>query len=199
MNARNFRYYTYVKPYFKNKTVRTYTSFIFTLFMVSFFALYAIRPTINTITSLRESIQQQQDIAISLQKKVSDLSVGKANFENIKPTAKETLNNLVPNSPELPKLIDSLAALAYQEQATLSGIQFSPVELEPISQNPTKSATVKEIQLSFSMQGSYDRLIKTLNGLKQLNRLISIESVNMNRQEEGTIIMTVNAKTLYVK
>lgn len=199
MDPQKTRYYTYIKPYLRNKTVRTYSSLIFTLLMVSVFAVYAIRPTVITITSLHKSIEEQQEISRKLKQKVSDLADGRTNYERIEQDTKTKLNNLVPGNPDLHNLIDSINALAYQSQATMSGIQFSPVEFDPINPNLSKVATAREIQLNINFQGTYPSLMGVLNGFRTLNRLVSIQSVNMNRQEGDNIIMTVSAKTMYIK
>jgi Tfp pilus assembly protein PilO len=199
MDPKKSRYYTYIKPFVRNKSVRTYSSLVFTLITVSIFAVYAIRPTVITILSLEKSLEEQRGIAQTLRKKITDLSQSWANYERIDQDTKTKLNNLVPNHPSLPNVISALTALAQENEATISGIQIQPVDLEPIPQIPKKDATTQEVDLTFSYQGSYSQLVDLLNGLKRLSRLISLQSVTLNRQDSGNVIMTVNAKAIYMR
>lgn len=199
MNPKTTRYYTYVKPFLKNKVVRTYSSVIFTLLTISIFAVYAIRPTVLTIISLQKSIVEQQALAEKLKIKVNSLSLGKSNYERIDPDTKNKLINLIPIAPNLPRVLYSLSQMAEQNQATLSGIQFQPIDLDPINPVPNKNAVLSELDITFSFQGRYSQHVVILNELKKLDRLIEIQSVTMNRQEANSILMTITGKAKFLK
>src|SRR5581483_10862232 len=127
MEARFSRYYTYIRPIVKNKQVQSYSFITFSMITSIIFAIFAIQPTVKTIISLQKSINEEKQILHQIEKKTSDLSQGKQNYQSLDPLTKNTLLSLVPNFPELPEFIDDLSSLASQNQASISGLQFQPL------------------------------------------------------------------------
>jgi Tfp pilus assembly protein PilO len=193
------RYYTYIRPILKNKTVKTYSSLVFSLFMVVIFSLFAIKPTITTIVALQKSIDEQEKLLEQIQKKGQDLEVGKRNYDQIDSDIKLTLLGLIPNSTSIPSLIDSLSSLAASFDASMSGVQIQPVDLDGPPDRLTKQAALKEIDFTLSVQGSYIQLTDFLDALYRIDRLINIQTVSFSKQIDGRLTMTVNARANYVK
>ncbi len=199
MNPKKSRYYTYIRPLTRSKFVKTYSSLIFSLITISIFSYYAIRPTVTTILSLQKSIQEQNQILDSLKEKVGNLVLGKQNYENIPPPLKTKLQNMVPNSPSLPQLINSLSYAADDAEATISGLQFQPVVLENENKQVSKTAETKQVDFAFNTQGEFPELMKVLTNLRRLDRLITISSVNFSQPLDAALLMTVTGKAYYIK
>jgi Tfp pilus assembly protein PilO len=161
--------------------------------------MYAIRPTVVTILALQKSVAEQKSVLDNVISKRESLAKGRANFEALDPSVKTKLANLVPNQPDLPVISAVLGSLVTRYEATVAGIQFQPVNLEPLVLSPNKDASVQEAEFSFSIQGTYNQLSGILESLKKIERLISIKSISMSRLDGGTILMVVNAKAYYLK
>jgi len=199
MNPKQSRYYTYIRPLTRNKFVRTYSSLIFSLITIAIFSYYAIRPTVTTILSLQKSIEEQNQILNTLKEKVGHLVSGKQNYENIPTDTKVKLTNLIPDNPALPQLINSLTYAADTAEASISGIQFQPVELENQKTQIIKEAELKEIEFTFNLQGDFPNLMAALTTLKRLDRLVTINTINFNQQAESPLVMSVSGKAYYLK
>jgi Tfp pilus assembly protein PilO len=193
------RYYTYIRPILKNKTVKTYSSLVFSLFMVVIFSLFAIKPTITTIVALQKSIDEQEKLLEQIQKKGQDLEVGKKNYDQIDSDTKLMLLGLIPNSTSIPSLIDSLSSLAASFDASMSGVQIQPVDLQGSPSRLSKQAGLKEIEFTLSVQGSYIQLTDFLDALYRIDRLINIQTVAFSKQVDGGLTMTVNARANFIK
>jgi Tfp pilus assembly protein PilO len=193
------RYYTYIRPILKNKTVKTYSSLVFSLFMVVIFSLFAIKPTITTIVALQKSIDEQEKLLEQIQKKGQDLELGKKNYDQIDSDTKLMLLGLIPNSTSIPSLIDSLSSLASSFDASMSGVQIQPVELQGSPSRLSKQAGLKEIEFTLSVQGSYIQLTDFLDALYRIDRLINIQTVAFSKQVDGGLTMTVNARANFIK
>lgn len=199
MNPKYSRYYTYIKPFLKNKSVQTYSSLVFSLITITFFSLFAIKPTLSTIVSLQKSIVEQKQTLEAVTLKGENLSLGRKNYEAIDENIKISLIGLLPNSTSLPNLINSLNQLAGTYEASFSGLQFQALDLQGPPQRISKSAKLMEIDFTFNSQGSYQELTALLNGLGSLNRLVNIQTVGFNKQEDGPLTMTVQAKAYFFK
>ncbi len=199
MNSRYARYYTFVKPFLQNKIVRTYSSASLTLVAIMIFGLFAIKPTLSTIVSLQKSISQQQLVLQQLDTKIQNLSDGKKNYENMDTSVRARVETLVPDSTSIADIINNLNLFADSNQASISGLQFQPVDLDGKPQKITKQAQIKEVGFTINLQGSYTQLSSFLKSLVRANRLISINSVSFNKTADGPLIMSVNAKGYYIK
>lgn len=199
MNPHYSRYYTYIKPFLKNKAVKTYSSLVFSLIMITIFSLFAIKPTLSTIVSLQKSIKEQQQTLDSITKKGEGLSQAKSNYEALNDGVKTNLALLVPTSTSLTDLLASISNLAIFHEATISGLQVQPTMLEGDPIKLSKDATIKEINFTANFQGSYQSLSNLLDAFSQSPRLIYIQAVNFNKQSDDPLIMTVNAKGYYIK
>lgn len=163
------------------------------------FAIFAIKPTIETIISLQKSIEEQSALLKTIKEKSTNLSLARTNYQNINPNIKIKLQTLFPNSPSLPTLIQILSNLAETEQASMSSLQFQPVDLQTDPTVLKKDATVTEIPFTVNMQGSYQQLINILNKVSKSPRLISIDQVNFTKPEDGDLVMSINGKVYYLK
>lgn len=200
MNARYSRYFIYIKPVFRNPYVKTYSSLVFSLITITIFSLFAIRPTIKTILSLREDISSQKLILEQLKQKTSNLENANRNYEAIDLKTRENLKSLLPDQVIVGKLIDNLSTIATQNEASISGLQFQPLEIENIDKNGELiKSKVVEISFTLNTFSGYPNLINLLDALSNINRLISIDSVNLNKLDSGSLIMSINGRSYYLK
>lgn len=199
MDPKTSRYYTFIRPIFRNKAVRTYSSLVFSILTITFFGVFALKPTLSTIVSLQKSITEQQQLLEKVTQKADNLSLGRQNYDAIDPQIKLKLISLLPNSTSLPSLIDVIYSLAEENSASISGLQVQSIELVGNPNRIAKQAVVQEIEFSFNSTGSYSQLSQILSSLTKLKRLISIQSASFNKQQEGALIMTVNAKAYFFK
>ncbi|MBI2594058.1 type 4a pilus biogenesis protein PilO [Candidatus Daviesbacteria bacterium] len=166
---------------------------------IAIFSYYAIRPTVTTILSLQKSIDEQTSILNRLQEKVRSLSAGKQNYEGIDQDIRAKLANLIPNSPELPQLINSVNYIARQSEASISGVQFQTVKLENKKNLLNRDAPITPVDFTLIAQGSYANLMRLLTQIKRIDRLISITSINFAQPSDADLIMSVNARAYYLK
>jgi hypothetical protein len=169
------------------------------LITIAIFSYYAIRPTVTTILSLQKSIDEQNQILNTVKEKVKNLAEGKQNYDNIPDSVENKLKNMVPDNPALSHLINSLVYFAEDSEASLSGLQFQPVELENQKTELSKNAEVKEIEFTVNLQGDFPQLMKALGTLKRLDRLVSISAVNFTQPLDNPLIMSITGKAYYMK
>lgn len=190
------RYSVYIKPVIKNRYVQTYSSIVFSLIAITIFSLFAIRPTFKTIIGLQKSITQQQQVLEQLTNKSKDLETGIKNYAALDPQVINKIDTLVPNKIQVTNFANDLSNLAKVNQASISGIQFQPFEINNTAKTPTQESDLKEISFTFNISGDYNTLIRVLNSLSSSNHLILIDNVNFNKGTSG-LIMSMLGRTLY--
>lgn len=199
MNPKSSRFYTYIKPFVKNRYVKTYSSLVFSLIAMTIFAIFAIRPTILTILDLNKNIEEQKSTLKKLEEKESQLEILKENLQKIDSQTTTALNTVLPDNPALPHFMDVMSSLSDRYQASVSGLQFQPTVLNASSVNPQTIGTTSEIEFTINLNGSYSSLVNLLQTLNQTDRLIKIVTVNFNKPEDINLIISVNGNTVYLK
>ena len=197
--SRYSRYFTYIKPVLRNKTVRTYSSLVFSVITITVFALYAIKPTLSTIVSLQKSITEQNALLEQVNQKRSALEQGKQNLGKIKQETRDKLDSMLPTYSSIPSLIDTLNKLASENQASISGIQFQPIILETPPQRLNKNASLKEVLFTMNAVGTNASLTNLVNALNKADRLIIIDSITYNKPLDSPIVLSITAKAYYLK
>lgn len=187
----------FIKPIFKNRIIKSYGYFVFSLTTITVFSLFAIRPTFATIISLHKTLNEQRGVLDQLNTKTNNLSLGKKAYDNLDPTVQDKLFSLAPNSTSIPGLIDNLYELASRNEASVSGLQFQPTELLGAPKKLSKDAKLEEIEFSLNIRGTYPQFINFISSLVTSNRLINLKSISFNKSVEGFLTMSINA-TAYV-
>lgn len=197
-SQRYSRYFTYIKPVIKLPIIRTYGTTIFTFFIITFFIFYAIKPTVETILVLQKKLADSTAVLEKVNQKTKDLSQGKANFENLNPSLKSKIENLLPNTVNLKSVIQTLEQSAKLHQASVSALQIQPLVIDNKTDN--KPDTLTQVEFTFNVEGEYKNLISILQDLKSSARLISIDNLSLASGSEGSgLIMSVSGKAYYFK
>lgn len=196
--ARYFRYFTYIKPFTKIPVVRTYGTTIFTLFATTIFILFAIKPTVETILVLQKKLENYNQTLEKVTKKANDLSQAKTNYQNLDKETKDKIRAAIPEEVELRSVIQTLELAAQRHEASVSALQLQPLQIEGKGEDTI--GTLDEFTFTFNVEGAYQNLISLLQDLKRSARLISIDTLTVNKVSEGqNLIMSISGKAYYLK
>lgn len=194
---RYFRYYTYIKPIFKIKALQLYGSYTLTIIATAFFIYFAIKPTIETILVLQKELADSNLVLEQITQKSEDIALASKNYALLDPPVKQKITAAIPDQPEIESIVLNLEKSAISAQASISAIQFEPITISPSSETASTSAT---IAFNFNTEGSYEALLKVLDGLQRSPRIISIDNLIMNKTTEtGAIVMSIKGTASYIK
>ena len=151
------------------------------LVVIVLLSVFVIYPSVNSIISMYEQINQNQDLLNRLTKKQSDLADGKRKYD-AQPETFDRLNYCVPNESayiEDFKILERIAAETVADGVNFILLQMSLGTL-PIYQEPTKDARAYEQQTqSFNLifRADYLGAQVFLNNIKASLRNYTIKSV----------------------
>lgn len=190
------KYYQSLEPLLLSPKKRQYTTVIFSFLAISLFGWYAIRPTIQTILYLRRELKDKTKVNQQMEEKISALIEAQAIYQTVE-TDLPLLTQALPNNPNIILLVSALRTLANDSGASISGMQAADIpilageaivstESATTTDNPGepvkppvasgKNKTV-EIPVSVTLSGSYPTIKIFLDGLVNLRRIVSIESI----------------------
>jgi Tfp pilus assembly protein PilO len=112
----------------------------------------------------------------------------------------------VPNSTSLPCLIDNIHYIASINQVTVTGLQFQPTPLEGRSRcvftdadftNISKKAATEQVEFTINVSGTYSNVGQFIASMGQMSRLVTLKSINLNKQEGQSMVASINGLGFY--
>ena len=177
------RYYQSLEPILKKPKSQSYTAVIFSFLVVSLFGLYAIRPTIQTILTLKREIQDKTELSQKMEDKIAALIEAQATYSQIEQSL-PLIDQALPHDPHAIPIIIQIRNLATTSNVALATIQLPPVPLLGLDATmAAKSKTTSELkkpqsfEFTISVIGPYTAIQTFLTGLADMRRIVTIESM----------------------
>lgn len=178
------RYFRRLVASYENiPAVRISLNLLLTLFTISFFALFALRPTLNTISELVSNIRSQEKIKAKLEQKTKDLSLAQTVW-NREQKRLELVNQALPKNPQPDTYIKQIEGIVKRRSLLINFLKVDEValrgELEKQSQEKikTKIPKIETLGISVSVTGNYSSLVGFLEDLENLRRAGEATSVS---------------------
>lgn len=169
------RYYQSLEPFLAKPKSQHYTAVVFSFLAVSLFGWYAIRPTIQTILTLKREIQDKTDISQKMEEKISNLIEAQAAYSQVE-WSLPVINEALPDSPDAVALVIQLRNLAGSTGVTVTAVQLPAVPLLG-AQTPSSAGKNQPFDLSITVSGNYMGIKEFLSGLAQMRRVVIVNSM----------------------
>lgn len=202
VNYRRYkRYFVDIGRLYKIKKVRVYTEIIFSLAAVSFFLVFAIKPTLLTITELITTIKDQKLVVDQLQNKINALGVAQSEY-NLMSNDLYLVDEALPKNSQISTLVKQIEVLALQSGVALGSIKFDPVALKEAGAGLKEISKLDASAISFSLtvSGDYQNLKSFLHLLASLRRVIAVEtfSLKIKTAESQALTLGVSGQAYYL-
>jgi Tfp pilus assembly protein PilO len=221
------RYLSKIKEiYQKREDVKVYTGLILSLLTISFFGLFAIKPTLSTIASLVKEIKDKREINLKLQEKINALTQAQSELLLISDEL-YLLDESLPSKPNLAFFINQLEVMAKKNSLKINSLSFSPivffgqqeavkakketqedVDLPSQEKPPQKAESTQAKSLTkpsyqentFSLQlaGTKTDLRKFLESLENSRRIIKIEKISLTFEKDQNWNLAIGGKIFYL-
>lgn len=197
-----------VNVYKRRQDLKAFLELILTLAAISFFALFALKPTLLTIIELLREIEKKEETVDKMNTKIQNLQQAQTLYIQEEARIK-LLETAVPGNPAPDLFVRQIEGLATSYPVNLLGITIGEVtllgeekekrsksELEPL---PEES---KGITFSISIAGSYQGVVNFLSALEDIRRPVKIDALNVlspQLEETQNLILVVTGRTPYLK
>lgn len=179
---KNFSTSKYLKnlPDFQEERTKNVTTLVLTLVTLSIFGLFAISPTLSTIANLRKQLDDSNLVHEKLEEKIANLELLNRQYNLIEKDVPLILT-AVPQTPDTSRLVGQLQAIALFSSVQITRIQVFQVE---VSQSKTKNPS---FVFSIGVLGTSDNISNFLLLLSNFDRIVTIDILSQNLQEENGI------------
>jgi type IV pilus assembly protein PilO len=189
-------YFVGLGSLYKKKQARVYTGIVLTIFTVSFFGFFAIRPTLVTISGLLKEIKDKKGVVKQMDDKITALANAQTNYSQVEEEL-YLVDQSLPLDPDLASLMKQLEVLARANSVTLESIQYNKINLL----GEIEKEEGQKAGFSISLSGSYDNLKQFLHSLDNLRRIILVDSFSFStktEEEMQVLMLNVTAKAYYL-
>lgn len=162
----------------KQKTT-AYLYVIFSLLALSFFGLFAIGPTISTITDLNKKYEQEKVALKELQDKNNALKSLSAQYIDIQSDL-PLIDNAIPQSAKVAQLTREIENLTIENNLTVKKLDTGLLELYPTKNvnDPTFSFT-----FTLGVEGAEKDVDQFIAQIVNIGRIIGIDKLQAGQQQ----------------
>lgn len=172
------KYYKDFIPLIKKEKSQKYLYIILSASASIFFLIFAIMPTITTITELIKQREDARFVHSKLSEKVRSLSNLSSEYQEIEEDIPLILD-AVPQNPEAPTLVGQIRTIAIGSEVEITKIEILPVILS--SGNASKSS-----MFVFDISGttSFENSKTFLDNLTSMQRALAIKSIQITSSKK---------------
>lgn len=193
LSATKYREYLKLLPSMQQENTRSLFTLILTFAALSFFGIFAINPTLTTIANLKKEVADDTSVNQQLSTKIQNLSSLEQLYDQLGSNL-GNIYNAVPQSPAAPLLTAQIYALAQKHNLTVSTYRIDEVQL---SSSATK-ATDQSYIFTLQALGNYSDMIAFASELSQLDRIITVESMEIGRDSQtNALTLTLRGRQYY--
>ena len=163
--------------------------------LISLLGIFAIQPTLVTMTDLVKEIDEKTVLNEQLSKKISALQTAQSVYAGIQPRL-NLLEEAVPSRPQLVRTLKIVEKLASENNVVITGIATQSVPSEEPSD--TLSPKRQNMPLSISVRGDYPSIRSFVNAMLTSRRTFIVDTISFsiveNRSQRSlNATLTVNA------
>ena len=200
LTANKYREYLKLLPNIQKENTRIIVTLILTFAAMSFFGIFAINPTLSTIVKLKKQLSDSKLAYESLKTKTANLSSLQEQYAELSPDLPLIYESL-PQDANAPTLLSQIMGLASEERIKILSLETSLVQLsDSTEQSSTPVENKTSYTFSLKVQGTYNDLISFTRSLTQINRIIKVESISINKDaQQNTLTLDLSGRTYFQK
>lgn len=211
-------YKRYVKNialiYNSRKDIRAYIELMLSISVIVIFGIFAIRPTLVTITELQKEITERETVLKALTQKVKDLDTAQQLVNQNRRTL-SLVDTAVPDGP-LPVLYSrQIEGLSRRDGVELFGLGAERVVITGANTQPQPTAAPTEdlaadryptqsdsLNFSMNLRGNYINLKTFVSDVERLRRPILIDTLRLTideGSETSDLILSIAGRVPFIK
>ncbi|HEX7018151.1 MAG TPA: type 4a pilus biogenesis protein PilO [Patescibacteria group bacterium] len=142
---------------------------------VLFFAIFAIRPTLLTMSDLIKEIEDKRELSQKLDQKVAALASAQNELLSVQDRL-QVVDQALPSEPKLLESLSYLEKIASDQQLVIENLTVATLP-EESGRNRSARTGRKNYTINFTVQGDYPTIKRYLDQVLNVRRAFVIETV----------------------
>lgn len=164
--------------FYNNPVARVSLELIFSILAVIFFAIFAVKPTLQTMSELVKEIEDKRALEEQLEQKIASLNTAQTQYQKFS-SQFYLLDEAIPKTAELVGGLKIVERIASDNGLVIKGITISAVPNE-LSKADEKAATRESLTFNVDLTGDYLKIRQFVEDLMSSRRMIIVDQVNFS-------------------
>ena len=170
-----------LQSFYNNPVAKVSLEVFLSLGLVIFLGLFAVQPTLVTMSNLIQEIAEKRETSKQLTQKVAALSTAQSEYAALG-SQLSLLEEAVPSKPDVVKTLKIIEKLATENKVIITGLSMPHVPEPDASASAAPEQTALSIQVSVT--GDYPAIRQYAESLLNSRRLFHIETVSFSLNEK---------------
>lgn len=150
---------------------------------VVFFAIFAIRPTLLTMSELIKEIDDKKELNTQLEQKVASLSSVQTIYNNLE-NRLFLIDQAIPSQPQVENVLKLIEKVASEEEIVISTIQLKEIPKDSSADVTFEQKSKISVPINVSVIGDYQAIKNFTQRIISLRRALVIDSIIFSVSEE---------------
>lgn len=186
-----------LNQFYHQPIARVSFELLVTLAAILFFAVFAIRPTLLTMSDLIKEIEDKERLEQALNLKIAALSTAQGEYLQLE-SRLPVLDEAIPTNPEVIDTLKILEKIASDRGLVISALNVGNLPAEADPNTPFSEMSQQSMPISLTVAGDYPTIRQFVEDLRAARRSFVVDSVTFTTgDEQGSEVlkatMTVNA------
>lgn len=178
-----------IRPYLYTPEKKPSTILGLTLLSLVIFGAFAIRPSLFTISRLRQEVKKAREAKAVLDQKINDLSQAQVNYQTALEDIK-LVDRALPKEPAVPAILETLALATGRNSVSLEETKFDPA--------PFCDGKRCGVPFTVRVVGEFEDIKNFIDELEEGIRQMDVRGVKMGQGEEpGQLITEIEFVTYF--
>lgn len=183
--------------FYHNPVAAVSLELFFSVSAIIFFSLFAIRPTLLTMSDLLKEIDDKKELISQLDRKIAALATVQTEFLQLQDRL-VVLDEALPNTPELVYSLKTIEKIASEHQLIISSITVGTIPEETDAKPVALNAQRVNLPVSITVTSDYPTIRQFIESLQNNRRSFVIDTIVFSTVEEkGSVTLTATI-TLYL-
>lgn len=172
-----------LNDFYRKPVARVSLELFLSIMLIVFLAVFAIQPTLTTITGLIEEIDQKKELTVKLDNKIAALTSAQTLYYSNQEKL-PLLDEAIPSNPEIMKSLKIVEKLAFENSVVVSSITVPKVPDELQQQLEFGKLSRIAMPINVQITGDYLAIRSYVEALMQSRRLFVIDNITFQTSED---------------
>ena len=164
--------------FYRNPIARVSLELGFSILAVIFFAIFAVKPTLQTMSELIKEIEDKRNLDEQLDQKIASLNTAQTQYQQFS-SQFYLLDEAIPKTANLIEGLKIVEKIASDNGLVIKGISISAVPEEIIQSNES-NAQRELLTFNVDLSGDYLKIRQFIEDLMNNRRMMLVDQVNFS-------------------
>ncbi len=183
MSARTKQISSALNHFYQNPVAKVSIELLLTVGLVLFLGIFAIRPTLITMSDLVKEIDDKTKLDQQLGQKIAALSQAQSEYLSVE-NRLSVLEEAIPNNPDVVRDLKLIEKMASEASIVITNTSINELPKPILGELPFDKLKRSAVSAKVNVTGDYPTIRSFAEKLRASRRVFVIESINFTLDED---------------